>query len=162
MLTPIPPNVLGFSVPGGFEDEAQWAKWEPVVIDVLQVPEATLIEIRRLFVANCFQAGGRFMCNFEAFYSTAWILFTLSRTARTEDWPMVSQCTQQSPKIIFKALGLEATQYWSHGEFFLFTLNGVSAQFSLDLATVGQAAAHFTRILGDVKPEQDFALKVAE
>jgi len=145
MTITIPENAVLFRVKSGFWHPPRWMKWEKTVLKLLKVPDAYKQELSRLLVANCYTTGSYLICNFEAFYSVARLLFSLSKKAKKEDWPIVSQATQQSPRVICEALGLKVYEWYSEEQFFVFKVDGVSAQFAGDIAVLGRIAAKFAK-----------------
>ena len=145
MILPCPENVILFSVETSQDlKDFDWKDHEPIVKKLLKVPKAFQSELRRLFLANCFQTKGKLMCNFEIFHSITRLLFSLSREATAEDWPLIKQIILNNPPMILSVIGLEVTQFLTHNQFCAFTLDGISPDMALDLASIGQAAAHFS------------------
>ena len=158
MTITVPKNVVPFRVKTGFVN-SQWTNWENKVVELLDVPEAYKKELSRLLIANCYSLGDHLICNFEAFYSVARLLFSLSKKATKEDWPTVSAATQQSPRVIAKALDLELTEWYSEEQFFVFAVDGLSAQFSADLADLGKVAGKFAKKLPAQKGQTELKLQ---
>ena len=141
----IPKNVIPFKVESGFWEPSIFNKIETKVLQLLKVTDEYKKEFARLLIANSFETNGRLICNFEAFYSIARLLFSLNEKTTIGDWNVVSQTVQNNPRIIFTALDLECTEWYSEKQFFLFNVNGISAHFAADLASLGLSATKLNK-----------------
>lgn len=143
-----PPNTLIFRVPTFHWNSTSFSEVETEALKFLEVSKPYKSEFARLLIANCYETNGRFICNFEAFYSVARLLFSLNSKAKVENWDIVNRAVQDNPRIVFDALDLTCVEWFSHEQFFIFTLDGISAHLSADLALLGQTAARINQQLG--------------
>lgn len=145
MQITVPVNTIPFRIDLSTKSSFQM-KGDKETIKLLKLAKGIQKELHRTLLANCFTVSGFFMCNYEALYSMGRLAFSFSKHATVADWPMINHSIQNNPDVIFKILGLKPENWYSEEQFFFFTLEGMSTELSIDLATAGRVAGKLTRL----------------
>jgi len=95
-------------------------------------------ELARCLLANSWQAGDYYIAPYEAFYSIARLLFTLSEAAKPFHWNMVNESLNRCPEIVTESIGIHLQHYFYAEGFFAYQVNGEFNQFAADLGDLAQ------------------------